>query len=118
MRWMEALVERAGSAADPPAEPKPWRSRRPEPRVRRAGPPPPRFARLTRALNFVLALLALVIIMPVLLLIALAVKLTSRGPVLYTQERVGLDRRNGGRDGPHPLRRRDLGRQPFTIYKF
>src|SRR5262245_42431139 len=85
MRWMEALVERAGSAADATAEPKPWRSQRPETPVRRAAPPQ-RFARLTQALNFILALLALVVLMPVLLLIALAVKLTSRGPVLYTQE--------------------------------
>jgi len=116
---MEALVERAGSAADTTsAEPRPWRSQRPATQLRRGGPPPHRFARSTRALNFVLALLALVIILPVLLLIALAIKLTSRGPVLYTQERVGLDRRNGGRDGSHPLRRRDLGGQPFTIYKF
>jgi lipopolysaccharide/colanic/teichoic acid biosynthesis glycosyltransferase len=38
--------------------------------------------------------------------------------VLYTQERVGLDRRNGGRDASQPQRRRDLGGQPFTIYKF
>jgi len=111
-------VERAGSAVDTAAEPKPWRSQRPETPVRRVAPPPHRFARLTRALNFVLALLALVILMPVLLLIALAVKLTSRGPVLYTQERVGLDRRDGGRDGINPHRRRDLGGQPFTIYKF
>ena len=112
-------MERAGSAADTTnAEPKPWRSQRAPTRARRRPPAPPRFARLTRAVNFVLALLALVILMPVLFLIALAVKLTSRGPVLYTQERVGLDRRNGGRDGSQPQRRRDLGGQPFTIYKF
>src|SRR4051794_27144308 len=117
MRWMEALVERSGSAADTSAEPKPWRSQRPPARVRRAEPPPPRFARLTRAVNFLLALLALVVLSPVLMLIALAIKLTSRGPVLYTQERVGLDRRDAG-DGGHPRRRRDLGGQPFTIYKF
>jgi lipopolysaccharide/colanic/teichoic acid biosynthesis glycosyltransferase len=118
MRWMEALVERAGSAADTSADSKPWRSQRPPPRVRREAPSRPRLARLTRALNCVLALLALVVLMPVLLLIALAIKLTSRGPVLYTQERVGLDRRTGDRDGTHPGRRRDLGGQPFTIYKF
>ena len=118
MRLMEALVERAGAAADTNAEPKPWRSQRAPTRVRRLPPAPPRFARLTRAVNFVLALLALVILMPVLVLIALAVKLSSRGPVLYTQERVGLDRRNGGRDAGQPQRRRDLGGQPFTISKF
>jgi lipopolysaccharide/colanic/teichoic acid biosynthesis glycosyltransferase len=55
--------------------------------------------------------------LPLLLLIALAIKLSSRGPVLYTQERVGLDRRLAG-SRPESRRRRDLGGQPFTIYKF
>ena len=73
---------------------------------------------LHRSLNFVLALLALLALLPVFLLLVVLIKLTSRGPVFYLQERVGLDRRNGGRDGTHPQRRRDLGGQPFTIYKF
>ncbi|HSB52987.1 MAG TPA: sugar transferase, partial [Gemmatimonadales bacterium] len=73
---------------------------------------------LERVVNILLASLALLLTSPVLLLIAVAIKLTSRGPVLYTQERVGLDRRGHGRDNPHPRRRRDLGGQPFTIYKF
>ena len=72
---------------------------------------------LERSVNLILAILALLLLSPVLFLIALAIKLTSRGPVLYTQERVGLDRRDGG-DAGHPRRRRDLGGQPFTIYKF
>jgi lipopolysaccharide/colanic/teichoic acid biosynthesis glycosyltransferase len=73
---------------------------------------------LRQAVNVALAAIALVVLAPVLLVIAILVRLTSRGPVLYTQERVGLDRRG------HPLRpsnhRRalDLGGQPFTIYKF
>jgi lipopolysaccharide/colanic/teichoic acid biosynthesis glycosyltransferase len=73
---------------------------------------------LERFINVPLAGPALLLLSPVLFLIALAIKLTSRGPVLYTQERVGLDRRGGARDGAHPPRRRDLGGQPFTIYKF
>jgi len=72
---------------------------------------------LERSVNLLLAVLVLLLLSPVLMLIALAIKLTSRGPVLYTQERVGLDRRIGG-DGGHPQRRRALGGQPFTIYKF
>jgi Undecaprenyl-phosphate glucose phosphotransferase len=44
-----------------------------------------------RAMDIVLSLLALVMLSPLLLLIALLVKLTSRGPVLYRQERCGLN---------------------------
>jgi lipopolysaccharide/colanic/teichoic acid biosynthesis glycosyltransferase len=69
-------------------------------------------------MNFVVAGLALFVALPLLLLIALAIKLTSRGPVLYTQERVGLDRRTPGADASNRRRTRDLGGRPFTIYKF
>lgn len=48
------------------------------------------FKRLT---DFVLALIALLLLSPVFLLTALAIKLTSRGPVFYGQERMGLDGR-------------------------
>jgi lipopolysaccharide/colanic/teichoic acid biosynthesis glycosyltransferase len=71
-----------------------------------------------RALNILLALVALVLALPVFVLIALAVKLSSRGPVLYTQERIGLDRRTPRQSNLNHGRRRDLGGQPFTIYKF
>jgi lipopolysaccharide/colanic/teichoic acid biosynthesis glycosyltransferase len=46
-----------------------------------------------RALNVAIAAVLLVLLSPVLLAIAAAVKLTSRGPVFYRQVRVGLDRR-------------------------
>jgi exopolysaccharide biosynthesis polyprenyl glycosylphosphotransferase len=46
-----------------------------------------------RALDIVISLIVLVVGFPLLLLIGLAVKLTSRGPMLYPQERVGLDGR-------------------------
>jgi lipopolysaccharide/colanic/teichoic acid biosynthesis glycosyltransferase len=71
-----------------------------------------------RAMNVFIAAVALFVALPLLLLIAIAIKLTSRGPVFYTQERVGLDRRSS-RPRPDDTRRtRDLGGQPFTIYKF
>ncbi len=75
---------------------------------------------LGRALNFVLALLALALVSPLLLLIALGVKLTSRGPIFYTQTRIGLDRRWNRAPPPdgETLRTHDLGGQVFTIYKF
>ena len=71
-----------------------------------------------RAINFLIAAIALFLALPLLLLIAVAIKLTSRGPVLYTQERVGLDRRVTGTGPDDPRRVRDLGGRPFTIYKF
>jgi lipopolysaccharide/colanic/teichoic acid biosynthesis glycosyltransferase len=52
-----------------------------------------------RAADFLLAGLLLVLTAPFILLASLLVKLTSRGPIFYTQVRVG---RNG---------------RPFTIYK-
>jgi lipopolysaccharide/colanic/teichoic acid biosynthesis glycosyltransferase len=58
-----------------------------------------RYAPLRRVLDFTGALLLLILTGPVLVLAALAVRLSSRGPAFYTQIRTG----RGGR--------------PFTIYK-
>lgn len=44
---------------------------------------------LRRLLDILAASLGLVLVSPLLLLAALGIRLTSRGPVLYTQERVG-----------------------------
>jgi lipopolysaccharide/colanic/teichoic acid biosynthesis glycosyltransferase len=49
--------------------------------------------RLNRVVNFSIALISLVVLTPLILLIAIAVKLTSRGPIVYRQTRVGVDRR-------------------------
>lgn len=71
-----------------------------------------------RALNIAVAGIGLLLVTPLMCLIAVLIKLTSRGPVLYTQTRVGIDRR-GVRDGPSNHRRTDdQGGKPFTIYKF
>jgi lipopolysaccharide/colanic/teichoic acid biosynthesis glycosyltransferase len=73
----------------------------------------------TRAwVNTLLAIVALVVLSPLMLLIALVVKLTSRGPALYTQTRVGLDRRLPGSGADNHRRALDLGGKPCTIYKF
>jgi lipopolysaccharide/colanic/teichoic acid biosynthesis glycosyltransferase len=119
IRWMESLVERAGAAGAMPtiqrlwgAEPGPVELRPAEETARRhAGP-------VHRSLNPVLALTALVLLLPAFVLIALLVKLSSRGPVLYTQVRVGLDRRLPLDASQNHRRQRDLGGRPFTIYKF
>lgn len=55
---------------------------------------------LKRATDIAISLTALVVLSPFLLVVALLVKLTSPGPVFYSQERVGLNRR------------------PFLMYKF
>lgn len=44
---------------------------------------------LKRALDILVSVLAILALAPVILLVAMIVKLESRGPVLYTQERLG-----------------------------
>lgn len=73
---------------------------------------------LNRLLNLAIAFLALIILAPVMLLIALAVKLTSRGPVFYVQDRVGVDRRRRSRSPDEDRRRSNVGGRPFRILKF
>ena len=80
--------------------------------------------RLRRALNVMVASAALLFLSPLFLIIAAAVKLSSPGPVFYTQERVGLDQRRRKRD--RRVRKRvgsdrrggDAGGRLFTMYKF
>jgi lipopolysaccharide/colanic/teichoic acid biosynthesis glycosyltransferase len=71
-----------------------------------------------RVVNLLLALVAIIVTLPVMFLIALLVRLTSRGSVLYTQVRIGLDRREPVIGAQNQRRGRDLGGRPFTIYKF
>jgi lipopolysaccharide/colanic/teichoic acid biosynthesis glycosyltransferase len=73
---------------------------------------------LRRSVNLIIALIAVIILSPVMILIAVLVWLTSRGPVLYTQVRVGFDRREMALASQNHRRERDLGGRPFTIYKF
>ena len=71
-----------------------------------------------RAVNIGLATIALVLLSPLMALIALAVRLTSSGPVLYTQERVGVNRRRRPTQALYDRRGSDVGGRVFTIYKF
>lgn len=73
---------------------------------------------LNRAINVTIAVVALVVLAPLFLLLAILVKLTSRGPVFYTQTRVGIDRRSARTTAPSHRRIQDLGGHIFTIYKF
>lgn len=45
---------------------------------------------LKRVIDFILSLLGLIILSPVLLIIAIAIKLDSKGPVFFKQKRVGI----------------------------
>ncbi len=56
-------------------------------------PSKPLYSAVTRAYNFVAAALGLLLLSPLLLVVALAVKLTSPGPVFYRGARVGLHQR-------------------------
>jgi lipopolysaccharide/colanic/teichoic acid biosynthesis glycosyltransferase len=62
-------------------------------------------------MDVTLAAVLLILLLPLLLLIALAIKLDSAGPVLFVQQRVGA-RRKSGRDGT------TWEIQNFSIYKF
>ena len=75
---------------------------------------------LTRALNVLVAVVGILVTTPLMLLIALAVRLTSVGPVIYSQPRVGIDRRRprGGYQQLDHRRAVDRGGRIFTIYKF
>lgn len=72
----------------------------------------------SRVFNCSVAIAMLVIVAPIMIITALLVWLTSRGPVLYTQTRVGIDRRWNRTRALNERRREDLGGIPFTIYKF
>ena len=81
-----------------------------------AGSAPPNPRTLT-TLNVAVAILLLIFSAPLMAIVALIIRLTSRGPVMFAQERVGLDRRGGLSTGGGQ-RHADLGGRPVRIYKF
>ena len=82
----------------------------------------PRATRVAkRVLDVLVAGTLLVLTLPIMLVAAVAIKLTSPGPVIFYQTRVGLNRRRHDRSGNNPVRvcrrrQRNFGR-PFTIFK-
>ena len=80
--------------------------------------PPDRAEPLNRAVNVLLGGVGLLLLSPLLLLIAIAIRLSSRGPIIYAQTRVGLDRRWRETLALRERRHEDLGGQVFTIFKF
>jgi len=71
-----------------------------------------------RILNVAIAAVGLVVTLPVMIVIGVLIKLTSRGPVLFAQTRIGLDRRALTGAGGNTRRHVDSGGEPFTMYKF
>jgi len=107
------LVVDAGHEMTLPKRVGPLRGPRTEVYVRSA-------SRGQRVVDVVVATIALILLLPLSVAVAIAVLLDSRGPILYRQLRIGIDRR-----GQEPLdeaslarRTADLGGSPFTIYKF
>jgi len=81
-----------------------------------------------RVADIALSVIALVLLSPVMLAAALAVKLTSSGPAVFSQERVGINRRTNDRRGARRhfgSDRRNKDRRvlinygkPFKMFKF
>ena len=71
-----------------------------------------------RAVNVVIALASLVILAPIMALVAIAIKLTSSGPVFYVQTRVGMDRRRRSATAVFDRRLSNVGGRAFRIIKF
>ncbi len=71
-----------------------------------------------RAVNVAIALVSLVFLAPVMALVALAIKLTSSGPVFYVQTRVGMDRRRRAATAVFDRRQSNVGGRAFRIIKF
>jgi lipopolysaccharide/colanic/teichoic acid biosynthesis glycosyltransferase len=64
-----------------------------------------------RGLDVILASLLLVLLSPLVLIIAILIRLDSAGPIFFTQERVGAKRQSMGRQAIWMIRN-------FTMYKF
>lgn len=74
---------------------------------------------LERIMNVFVASVALLIASPLMLVFSALIRLTSRGPIFYSQARVGINRRRAaGGKAMYDRRTRDLGGRPFMIYKF
>ncbi len=73
---------------------------------------------LRRVLNVVVATVGVVLTAPLMALIALAIKLTSPGPIFFKQTRIGIDRRAPAEPAGNSRRRSDSGGKPFVIFKF
>lgn len=76
--------------------------------------------RVKRVFDILFSAVVLLLLSPLLLLVAILVKLDSEGPVIFRQQRIGWDRRNGNSVRFNRTDRRQVNRKgkPFTICKF
>jgi lipopolysaccharide/colanic/teichoic acid biosynthesis glycosyltransferase len=74
--------------------------------------------KVRRVLNVIVAVVGLIIAAPLMLLLGVLIKVTSPGPIVYRQTRVGVDRRNPAMPSGNWRRRVDHGGRLFTVYKF
>jgi len=101
-------------------DPIPGTARVPESRDGLQGEPPGSAwrDRGRRVLNVAVAVIGIVLTLPLMTVIAIAIRLTSSGPVIFRQQRVGIDRRVGPRGPVEERRVTDAGGRIFTMYKF
>jgi lipopolysaccharide/colanic/teichoic acid biosynthesis glycosyltransferase len=85
---------------------------------RRASLPTLDSPELRRFLNVLVAIAGIILALPLMVIIALAIKATSPGPVIFRQTRVGIDRRTPGMPAGNWRRTVDHGGRLFTLYKF
>ena len=79
--------------------------------------PAERSETLSRVVNVTVAVVALILTAPLMAVVAILIKLTSPGPALYSQIRVGVDRRFREKFADE-RRGQDFGGKPFRMYKF
>jgi lipopolysaccharide/colanic/teichoic acid biosynthesis glycosyltransferase len=74
---------------------------------------------IDRAFDIVMSATTLVVLLPLMAVLAAAIRIDSPGPILYRQWRVGLDRRRRRKSYPGAERRSERGfGRPFQIFKF
>jgi len=49
------------------------------------------YKKIKRLLDIILSLIGIIILLPLLLIVAIAIKLESKGPIIFRQERLGLN---------------------------
>ncbi len=81
-------------------------------------PAPGRSETANRLVNVAIAVVALVLLAPIMLLVAIVVHLSSPGAVFYVQTRVGMDRRRRPATAVFDRRQADVGGRAFRIIKF